>query len=108
MQKVFVYLAYLFFVFILCILNQLVMKKGDKIYIPSALYIDHGEDDIQGGWAIVESIKTDEGLPKDNSNRTFVTVEGIDVSYNINYLLENQEKWAKCYGNTKAHPDPEY
>lgn len=84
------------------------MKKGDKIYIPTALYIDHGEDDIQGGWAIVESVTTDERLSEDNYNRTFVTVEGIDISYNMNYLIENQKEWAKEYKNTKARPNPEY
>lgn len=84
------------------------MEKGDKVYIGSSYYIDHGEDDICGGWAIVEAITTNKSLPEGSMNRTFVKLEELDRSYNIKYLEENQEKWAKEYGDKKAYACPDY
>ena len=51
MQKVFVYLAYLFFVFILCILNQLVMDEYELIQMELVLGHDHLKD-IFTDWSI--------------------------------------------------------
>jgi hypothetical protein len=84
------------------------IKPGDKLYIPTALYIGHGADDIQGGIATVNNITISKTLPQDHYNFTFVVFEECPGrSYNLNYILENQDKWAKKYGRDIAHPDPD-
>ncbi len=83
------------------------MKQGDKIYIGSSYSISNGSGDIDGGLAIVKSIKHNERLPEDHCNRTFVEVEGINNSFNLKYLLENQEKWKAEFGDQIAKPAPD-
>lgn len=83
-------------------------KIGSKIYVQTSLYLGHGMDDFEGGIATVESISTNDFLPKDHMNYYEVSIkERPDTSYNLRYLLENQEKWKKEYGRRKAHPDPD-
>ena len=81
-------------------------KVGDTIYIPTALYVYRGEDDIQGGKAVVSKIKTETY----GENRiTWVSVnENPGTSYNWESLSEEQEKLKKKFGEQKAYPDPDY
>lgn len=78
-------------------------EVGNTIYIPSAIYLDHGEDDIQGGLAVVTHI-----VWSINSEDWEIVVEGIPNKYYcwFNYLSRNQDKWAKEYGQQEAKPDP--
>jgi hypothetical protein len=82
------------------------LKVGDKIYIPTSLYIDRGEDDIQGGIATVSRIS----VKGTGYNSRFVYLKELpqDTSYNYNYLLEHQEEWKEEYGDQVAHPDPDF
>lgn len=83
-------------------------KPGSKIYVPTSLYLGHGMDDFMGGVATVVEVKGDKHLPKDHHNYYMVTVkERPDTGYNLRYLLENQDKWKKEYGELIAHPDPD-
>jgi len=79
-------------------------KPGDVIYIKSSYYIGHGEDDVCGGKAIVEEVS--EGISAGNPT-PFVTVHGVDVSYNWEILAEQQEKLKEQFGDEWAHPCPD-
>jgi hypothetical protein len=84
------------------------MKKGDKLYVPTQLYISRGEDDIQGGIATVNEVKVNPRLPEGHYNSIFVSFDEIPGrSWNINYLLENQDKWREKYKDEIARPDPD-
>jgi len=84
------------------------MKKGDKIYVGTKMSISNGENDVKGGLATISSIIDNPNLPNGHYNKTSVTVEELPGhSYNVNNLIENQEKWAKLYGDDIAKPDPD-
>jgi hypothetical protein len=77
-------------------------KPGDVIYIPGALYIDHGEDDVAGGMATVSEVETKYGS-------TFVSVAEVPGrGYNWASLREQQDRLAEEYKDRRAHPDPDY
>jgi hypothetical protein len=79
-----------------------VPKKGDTIYIPTALYVYRGEDDIQGGKATVSKVTEENGT-------TWVAVEeNPGTNYNWKSLSEKQEKLREEFGEQKAYPDPDY
>lgn len=73
-------------------------KVGDDIYLPGAMYIDHGEDDKAGGLA--EVVKVENGMIR--------VKEFPGSSYSWTGLRDSQEKWKNEYGNYRAHPDPDY
>jgi hypothetical protein len=84
------------------------MKIGDKLYIGSSYHISRGSDDVQGGLATIDSIEFSKFLPSDHYNYTMVGFEEIPgTGYNLNYLLENQEKWAIEFAGCEARPDPD-
>jgi hypothetical protein len=74
---------------------------GQKIYVPTALYLSHGMNDVEGGIATVCILKTE-------YNNLMVGVqEHPGTLYNWKYLKEGQEGWKERYGNSIAHPDPD-
>lgn len=73
-------------------------KVGDDMYIPSAMYISRGSDDRVGGLAEIKSIDS-KGMV------SFKEIPG--VSYNYEYLLKEQDKLKKEFGNSRAYPDPD-
>jgi len=82
---------------------------GEKIYVPTSLYIGHGEDDFSGGLATIDEIEYSDHLPEDHFNYTMVGIkERNGTMYNWLYLFENQDKWAEEYKGQIAHPDPDY
>lgn len=74
------------------------------VYVPTMGYIGHGEDDIRGGKAIVESVIERE--TPNEYNKIFVKLFHMSGTYNWTYLLENQEEWAEKYGDVWARKDP--
>ena len=76
-------------------------KVGDVIYVPTRLYIDHGEDDVEGGLAMVTEIKDNYGT------RFFYTAQHPGSGYNWKILYEDQAKHQKRYGMQVAYPDPD-
>lgn len=83
-------------------------KAGDKLYIPSAYYCSRGSDDVEGGLATVEGFKIHNELPTDHPNRVFVAFrEHPGRSLNYQYVLDNQDEWAKEYAGKTAHPSPD-
>ena len=83
----------------------LFLKVGDDVYIPSAFYIDRGQDDRVGGLAEVTSIKPSMSAGK---MVPFITVKEIPgVTFNWQMLSQEQEKLKAQFGNSRAYPDPD-
>ena len=89
-------------------MNKIQHKIGDKLYIPSAFYISRGSDDVAGGLATIKAFVISKTLPEDHYNYAMVVFEECSGrSLNYNYLMENQEEWAKEYQGRIAHPCPD-
>jgi hypothetical protein len=83
-------------------------KIGDKIYIPSALHVYRGADDIQGGSTTITEVIISDHLPEDNINSIMVRVKGIpSTKYNWKLLMQEQDELRDQYGDQIAHPDPD-
>lgn len=81
---------------------------GQKIYVPSSLYVYRGQDDFAGGKATINKIERSKDLPPDHYNYLMVGIEGRPgTMYNWRPLLERQEELEKMYGDQIAHPDPD-
>lgn len=79
---------------------------GQEIYIPSSVYLSHGEDDVLGGRAIVARVKEEK-----HGDRT---VHGITVKelpnttyYWENGLAQQQNELQKRFCDQCARPDPD-
>lgn len=84
-------------------------KIGDKIYVPSTLYVYRGEDDFVGGIATIAKVEYSNHLPKDHFNYIMVGIEGrSNTMYNYKNLMSEQTELKKEYGNQIAHADPDY
>ena len=83
-------------------------EVGEKIYIPTSLYMDHGEDDVHGGLATISEVVLNSDCPQE-SNRIYVFVQEVPgVSYNYWVLLRDQDKLRERFGDQAAYPDPDY
>ena len=84
-------------------------KIGDKIFIPSALYVYRGEDDIDGGLATINLVKPSDHLPKDHFNYWMVGFEetGPGRYYNWRNLMQEQAELEIKYVGKKAQPNPD-
>jgi hypothetical protein len=82
------------------------VKPGDELYVWSSLFIDHGEDDVCGGLAVVKKIDH-RPVPKNSVNDYMVEFVGINRGYNLTILLEEQDKLAEEYGDRLAHECPD-
>ena len=78
-------------------------EVGDKIYIPSEMYIDRGENDIAGGAAVIAAVY-------DKRDTYWVSFVGFPPSrtWNYKFLLEEQDKLSEEYAGQEARPDPDY
>ena len=72
-----------------------------EMYIPDAMYLDHGEDDRCGGLATVKSISI---FQLDVLTATF---ENIPSSFNLKYIFANQRYYRSVFGDRVAHMCPE-
>jgi hypothetical protein len=82
-------------------------KVGDLIYVSTRLYIDHGEDDVQGGLATVKAIVREPKYTQ-AGNDLFIEVEEIPQSPNWRMHWEKQKEERDRYGTNFAYPDPDY
>ena len=78
-------------------------ELGDQIYVPTQLFLSHGEDDFLGGIATVNRIIIEPNL-------IMVGIEEASeaVRYNWAYLKKHQEEWAEKYWNRIAHEAPDF
>ena len=82
-------------------------KVGDDIYVPTRMYIDHGEDDVDGGLA--EVIKVELSMSAGDPKCPFVTVkEHPNSSYNWKCLMEEQDDLKKEFKKRRAKVNPDY
>lgn len=84
-------------------------KVGQEIWIPSALYLGHGEDDVMGGKTTITGVVRNDALPFEHFNSIFVKVKAIgqSTSYNYRSLLERQDELKEKFGDNIAYPDPD-
>lgn len=84
---------------------QPIPKVGDDIYVESALYLDHGEDDILGGLAKVTSVREERLGDRVVIKVTVAKIPGI---FNWTERLAGlQEKLKEQFGESRAHPEPD-
>lgn len=84
-------------------------KIGEKIYVPTSLYLSRGRDDFQGGLCTISRIECSKTLPQDHNNYCFVGVEEGDraTSHNYKHLLELQSELKKKFGKRRGYKDPD-
>lgn len=80
---------------------------GQDIYIGTSLYIDHGEDDVQGGLAKITAIEYNPACSQP-TNRVMVKVSEVSGhSYNYLLAMHEQDERRERYGDRRAYPDPD-
>lgn len=80
-------------------------KPGQHIYVKTSLYLDHGEDDFQGGIATVKAVKEQMSA---GQMVPFVEIhERPGSAYNWPYLAAEQKKLEREFGLRWSHPDPD-
>ncbi|MEK7637617.1 MAG: hypothetical protein AAB402_04515 [Patescibacteria group bacterium] len=79
-----------------------VPQVGQRLYITSAYYIGHGEDDRRGGWVTVRSVRFEHGS-------YWVTVREFPESHSWNYesWLKDQAALRAEFAWRRARPDPD-
>lgn len=84
------------------------IKIGDRLYIGNSFHLSRGSDDVSGGLATINEIKFNDKLPLDHCNYTMVGFKEVPGTlYNLNYLLENQEKWKIEFAGCEARLEPD-
>lgn len=80
-------------------------KVGDDIYVPTALHLSRGSDDVMGGLAKVVSV----GVEMSGGEQVhFVSVEEVPGFFNWEQgLASKQKELKKRFGKNRAHPDPD-
>jgi hypothetical protein len=81
-------------------------KVGDLIYVGSSYYLDHGEDDFEGG--ICKVIDVELGVSAGKKVPFIEVKERPGHSYNWEYLKEHQAEWKKEFGKKRGHADPDF
>jgi hypothetical protein len=77
-------------------------RVGDDVYVPSSLFLTHGEDDFAGGLCRIVAIH-------EHTGGLFVEVEeDPGTHHNWAYLRENQKELRERYGDRRGHSDPDY
>ena len=81
------------------------IKKGDKIYVETSLYLSHGSDDFVGGVSTVSKVY--EAI-SGGEKHTFIEIEERPgTGYNWSQFLSlKQDELKERFGEQKAHPDP--
>lgn len=78
-------------------------RIGELIYLPTSLYIDHGEDDFRGG--LCEVCRVERSISAFQDTWFVVVKERPGYSLNWEILAENQEKYASEYGTRRGFCD---
>lgn len=81
-------------------------KVGDDIYVPTRMYIDHGEDDVDGGLAEVTEVSP--GMSAGKQMPFICVKEHPSSSYNWDSLREQQAALKKEFGKRRAVVNPDY
>jgi hypothetical protein len=81
-------------------------KVGDKIYVGSSYYIDHGEDDFDGGICTIKKVINPGFKGKGSIN--VIVEENPTSEHNYEYLLEHQDEWKLRYGKRVGKMNPDF
>lgn len=80
-------------------------KVGDDIYVPSALHLSRGHDDVVGGLARVKSVSK---RMSGGEQVHFISLKEISGDFNWEqYLALMQAELKKEFGKNRAYPDPD-
>lgn len=80
-------------------------KVGDDIYIPSALHLSRGRDDVVGGLARVKSVSKQ---MSGGEQVHFISVKEIHGGFNWEqHLALMQAELKNEFGKNRAYPDPD-
>ena len=84
-------------------------QSGQEIYIYSSYYVYRGEDDFNGGKAIIDKVFFNENLPKNHVNYCMISIVGKPCTkYNYKDLMSQQKLLKKEFKEQIAHPNPDY
>jgi hypothetical protein len=84
-----------------------VPKVGEWIYVRTMMSIDHGEDDVQGGLAMVTRVY--DSMSGGDPKCKFVEIAQHDRGGNwTQFLFPEQKELMKRHGKEFACPDPDY
>ena len=81
-------------------------KINEDIYVPTSLYLSHGRDDFVGGLCQIYKIWK-ETLKSGKEIIWCEVVERQGWHYNMDGLIEEQEKHEVEYGERRGHPQPD-
>lgn len=80
-------------------------KVGDDIYVPSALHLSRGRDDVVGGLARVKSVSRH---MSGGEQVHFISVNEIPCDFNWEqHLALMQAELKREFGKNRAYPDPD-
>jgi len=83
-------------------------KIGQEIYVSSAYYVYRGEDDFEGGKAIINKIDISKTLPKSHRNYIMVGIKGREnTMYNYKSLIAQQKELQEEYQEQVAYANPD-
>lgn len=86
--------------------GRVVPKVGDDIYVPLALYMDHGRDDRMGGLAKVVSVSY--GMSGGKKVHNIRVEEFPDCVFCWEYCLaEKQDELRERFGRNRAYSEPD-
>lgn len=81
-------------------------KVGQDIYVGTSWYIDHGEDDFNGGLAKVTKVEWDEHA--NGGDYCVYIAERPGHGYYWSGLAERQAALKKEFKRRRSHPDPDW
>lgn len=82
------------------------LVPGETIYVGTALFLSHGEDDFIGGKATVKSVRP--GISGGKPALYVAVKENAGTEYNWEFLAEKQAKLRAEHGDRVAHAAPDY
>jgi len=76
-------------------------KVGQKIWVPSRMYLDRGEDDMVGGLGTIDSVRQDRHI-------VWVSVSEVpNHDFNLEVILDEQKELENEFGRRKPYPQPD-
>jgi hypothetical protein len=83
-----------------------VPRVGDLIYVDTSLYLDHGEDDVEGGLAQITKVSN--RMSGGDDKCVFVEVAQTHANRNwTQFLYPEQKELMKQFGTRVSYPDPD-
>jgi len=81
-------------------------NTGGHIYVPSDLFLDHGEDDRIGGLATISKVAIENRGGADYHIIEVKEFPGLTYNWELT-LASEQKRLKKRFGNMRAHYEPD-